>query len=102
MPAFSASTIPFTQYVAPHGRKREVSIEMPADLVGLACRFIEAGGRYEAEVLTATGEVSLTAHLVVDGEPQDVAIEVVPNGPGMKEAVERLVRASLKHVGGCA
>lgn len=45
-----------------------------------------AGFRFKCEILT-TGEVSLT---ITDDEA-DHAIEVVPNGPGTGEAVDRLV-----------
>lgn len=89
--------IPFTQYMRPSGRPKEVSIELPADIEALADRFIDAGGRFEAEVLT-TDEVSLTAVFKDEsGEEGDVEIEVVPNGPGMKEAVARLVARAVKH-----
>jgi hypothetical protein len=86
-------TIPFTQYLRPNGRRRDVEIDRPSDIQALARRFIESGGRYECEHLT-TGEASLTAVKEIDGEEQDIAIEVVPNGPEVPAAVDRLVRAS--------
>lgn len=90
--------IPFTQYVLPHGRRREETIERPADIEALAQKFIDAGGRYECEVLT-TGEVSFTAVFCdEDGDEQDVEIEICANGPAVREAVDALVRKSLNHV----
>ena len=83
--------IPFTQYLRPNGRKTSVSIEMPEDIVGLAFAFIIRGGWFEVEELI-TGHASLTACYVVDGEPQDIAIRVVENGPPVVPAVEALIR----------
>ena len=83
--------IPFTQYLRPDGRKRPVSIEMSEEIESEAQAFIEDGGWFEVEELM-TGHASLTACRVVDDEPQDIAIRVVPNGPGIDTAVEELVR----------
>ncbi len=84
-------SVPFTQYLRPNGRKREISIDLPEEVEALARRFIEGGGWFEVEELT-TGHVSLTACAIVDNEPQDIAIRVVPNGPGVAEAVEAIIR----------
>jgi len=89
--------IPFTQYLRPDGRKKAIDIEMPAPIEHLAFTFINAGGRYEAEELR-TGEVSLTAVYEVDGEDQDIAIELCPNGPEVVTAVEKLVRRSVAYL----
>lgn len=86
--------IPFTQYVLPRGRRHAILIDRPAEVEALSQRFIDAGGKYEAEVLT-TGQVSLTAVLNVDGELQDVAIKISNNGPDVPPAVDDLVRASI-------
>lgn len=82
--------IPFTQYLLPDGRKRQVGVERPPDIEALAERFIASGGWFEAEILT-TGEVSLTACDTIDDEPQDIDIELAPNGPEVPEAVDRLI-----------
>lgn len=84
------SEIPFTQYLLPDGRKRETGIDRPDEVAAKAQRIIDAGHRFEAEVLT-TGDVSLTIHNIADEE--DVAIKVVPNGPGVGEAVDELVKS---------
>lgn len=81
-------TIPFTQYLLPRGERREGGFEVAADVFAKAQTIIDAGHRFEAEILT-TGHVSLTIHNVEAEE--DVAIELVPNGPGVREAVCRLV-----------
>jgi len=85
--------IPFTQYLRPHGEQRAVNIERPPEIEGMARLFIASGGRFEVEELT-TGEASLTA--VKFG--RDVAIEVVPNGPDVPAAVDRLVRTTQAYL----
>lgn len=82
-------SIPFTQYLLPDGRKRPIDIDRSCEIEAIAQQFIASGGSYEAEVLT-TGEVSFTA--CKNGE--DIEIEVCANGPGVGEAVDRLVRRS--------
>ena len=78
--------VTFTQFVLPRGEKREVSIERPQAVADKADRIIAAGLKLECEVLR-TGDVSLT---IADDE-QDLAIKVVPNGPGVPEAVDELI-----------
>ena len=87
--------IPITQYLLPDGRKRQTGIVRPAEIAAQAQRCLEAGMRFEAEVL-GSGHVSLT---VVgedeDGEEGDLAIEVIENGPGVPEAFDRLVQSAV-------
>lgn len=91
-------SIPFTQYLRPDGRKKPISVEMPKEIEESAYRFIEAGGWYEAEVLEG-GIVSLTACFVTEDDgPQDIAIELADNGPGIKESVAKLVYSSVEYV----
>jgi len=87
-------TIPFTQYLRPNRRKRDVEIDRSGEIVKLAEEFIAAGGRYECEELT-TGHPSLTAVHELDGEDQDIAITLCPNGPQVPEAMDELVRKSI-------
>jgi hypothetical protein len=82
--------IPFTQYLRPNGEKRDVAIDRPADIEKLAEEFIARGGYFEAEVLRS-GHVSLTA-CHPDCETIDCVTIVVPNGIGMPEVVDKLVR----------
>ena len=90
-------SIPFTQYLRPDGRKRDVSIDMDEAIEAEAQAFIDSGGWFECEELM-TGHASLTACRVVDDEPQDIAIRVVPNGPGVDRAVEDLVREAVAYI----
>jgi len=60
--------IKFTQYLLPNGERREVEIEVPADIQEQADYLIAAGQKFEAEILR-TGAVSLTC------EPRDEELE---------------------------
>ncbi len=84
-------SIPFTQYLLPHGRKRAEYIDRPTEIEALADAFIKRGGWFECEILT-TGHVSLTACAIVDDEPQDIEMIVCPNGPEIPVRVDELVR----------
>jgi hypothetical protein len=66
-----ATVIPLTQYLRPNGRKTPVSINRTV---------------VSTECLGPPDD---------DGEPRCLAIEVVPNGPEVPEAVDRLVRSAL-------
>lgn len=89
--------ISFTQYLLPDGRRQPISIDRAEDIEALAQRFIAAGGKFEAEVLT-TGVVSLTAAFDVDGEQEDIAIKLCGNGPGVGGAVDELVREAIQYI----
>jgi hypothetical protein len=89
--------IPFTQYLLPNGRKRQEKIDRSPEIEELAERFIKAGGRYECEILT-TGHVSITAVYVVDEEEQDIVIKVCQNGSEVPDAVDYVVRESVKRI----
>lgn len=78
--------IPFTQYVLPDGRAKEVSIERPAEIGLKAMEILARGWRFECEMLT-NGDVSMT----VTDDDEDADIEVVPNGPDVPIAVDRLI-----------
>jgi hypothetical protein len=89
----SVPGVPFTQYLLPNGRTRVIHIDRPPEIETLALEVMERGGRFECEILT-TDEVSVTCVGEVDGEEQDVAIEVCFNGPEVPNAVDRVIRAA--------
>lgn len=84
--------IPFTQFMPPFGEKKPTSITRPPDIEAAAMKLIDAGCRFEAEVLR-TGEVSFEVVGPEDdhGDPRSLAMEVVSNGPDVLSAVDRLV-----------
>lgn len=84
------AAIEFTQYIMPYGRPQPVSIDRPDEIAAKAKAITDEGYRFECEVLS-TGEVSLT----VCDDDGDLDIEVVPNGPSVPEAVDRLITRFL-------
>lgn len=78
--------IPFTQFLRPNGRQIEVTIERPEVIEAKARAIIAAGYRFEVEELM-DGTASFT---ISDGE-DDVAMELVKNGPGVPATVDKLV-----------
>ena len=82
--------VPFTQYIRPHGRTREVTLQCLTEEAFLKSQTILSSGlKFECEILT-TGESSLT---IADREKEeDLAIEVSPAGYGDTcQALENLI-----------
>lgn len=92
-------SIPFTQFMRPDGRRKDETIDRPEHVEKVALSLFERGVRFEAEVLM-DGSVSLEAvgPEDEDGDPTSLAIEVVPNGPGVAEAVDRLVLKASERI----
>lgn len=84
--------IPFTQFLRPEGKPTLTYIDVPLEIELLAVRFIEEGGRFTSELLRDNVTVSLCAEFTIDGELQDIASTLAPNGPPVVEAVHQLVR----------
>lgn len=84
--------IPFTQYLLPDGRTRPIRWECTSHEQEVKARsLLDAGARFEAEMLQ-TGQISLTVEMVGnDGEPHTMAHEICTNDPAVIEAVARLV-----------
>lgn len=80
----------FIQYMRPDGRAKSVTIGRSPEIEDKARALALAGYRLECEVLL-TEEVSLT----VESEEATIAIEVIPNGPGVPDAVDRLICAAF-------
>jgi hypothetical protein len=90
-------TIEFTQFLRPDGRRKKVEIDLDSETEALAKKFVDSGGWFECEVLTDESTVSLTACRNIDGEPDDIVIVLVENGPKVPDAVYDLVRKAIKH-----
>jgi hypothetical protein len=78
----------FTQFVRPDGHPREVSIDRPQEVADKAKEIEDRGYCLESEVLMS-GQVSLT--IFDPDDERDLAIELVPNGPEVPEAVDKLI-----------
>jgi hypothetical protein len=88
-PTGESLNIPFTQYLRPNGRRTTVWFENDdPTLAAKATELQAAGFRFECEHLR-TGHASFT--IVHPSYDCDLAIEVVPNGPPVVEAVQRLI-----------
>lgn len=87
--------IPFTQYLRPDGRTRQVIFSVNGPAAGLAKSIMDRGHRFEAEVLT-TGEVSLTVTDPENEDGADLCIEISPNGPEVPTAVLKLIGRSSR------
>ena len=91
----------FTQYLRPDGRQKKVWITRSAEIVALANRLIGAGYHFDIEELR-DHTVSMTCEPNTTTDDEDdapIAIELVPNGPDVLEAVDRLIRAAAAHAG---
>lgn len=91
----SETAISFTQYLLPDGRTKQVSVNRPADIAAMARELQLRGLKFDVEILT-TGAVSMTVE--DEATEETLAHEVVANGPGMGEAVDRLVRTAYESV----
>jgi hypothetical protein len=78
----------YVQYLRPDGRQVIRSAEAPDELLEKYKAIHDAGCVLAAEVLT-TGHVSLTVEAPDDAG--DFMIEVVPNGPEVPKAWERML-----------
>lgn len=85
--------IPFTQFKRPDGRKVPVTIERPPEVEALAKSIMQAGCRFEIEVLM-TGQISM--EIVRDVPDPDIydsiAREICSNGPAVDTAVDKMIR----------
>jgi hypothetical protein len=75
------------QFMRPNGNKIRESTDIPDELEPIYEALTKANLRFTAEVLR-TGEVSLT----IEGEEGDLCCEVVENGPGVQEALAKMLR----------
>ena len=88
------NSIPFTQYLRPHGDQEAVTIDMEdQELHDKAEALIEADYHFDIEELT-TGMVSMTCER--DTEKDDFHIQLCPNGPEVVDAVRALVENAYK------
>jgi hypothetical protein len=78
--------IKFTQFLMPDGRPTPIFIARPEPIASLADAIVARGYRFEAEMLP-TREISLT----IADDDGDAAIEIVPNGPEVPKAVDRMI-----------
>lgn len=83
--------IPFTQFLMPDARRRQVEIDRPPEIESLALALQDAGHRFEIEMLT-TGEVSMTIEVEVNGEDVTRSHQLCDNGPDVLARIDAMVR----------
>jgi isoaspartyl peptidase/L-asparaginase-like protein (Ntn-hydrolase superfamily) len=87
--------IPFTQYLLPRGRKKQITVTRPPEIEKMAQAIIDAGYWFECEVLH-TGECSFT----ITNDEADHAVQVCQNGPNVPETIDKLVTRFHATLGG--
>ena len=97
------SGIQFTQYMMPDGHKEEMVIDRPPEIEEQAeqLKALDPPAIFEMEMLRDYRTISLTIERDSLGELGDtevLASEMVPNGPEIPEAVDRLVIAAYDAV----
>lgn len=85
--------IEFTQFLLPHGRQVPTTIERPYPIADMAAELVAAGRRLEIEMLR-TGEISMA----VEYGDHTLAIEIVPNGPEVLMAVDKMICEAHRHL----
>lgn len=80
-------SIPFTQYLLPDGRKKEVTIDLEPEVEEKAQKIMASGLVFECEMLSDYATVSLT----ITSDERDEAIKICPNGPQVPDKVKELI-----------
>lgn len=84
--------VPFTQFLLPDGRQKEIEISLDPDVEAKAQDIIAAGYKFEIEILR-TGIISATIADPIQEE--DVAHALMRNGiqvpPGITKMIENFV-----------
>lgn len=78
----------FTQYLAPHGRRQTISIDVNREVEIKAAELVAAGWDFEIEVLVNLGSM---INMDCCDDDEQLASEMCPNGPEVPETVEKLV-----------
>jgi hypothetical protein len=90
-------SIPFTQYLLPDGREKQIAIDRPEDIENLAICLMKSGYHFDAEVL-CTGEVSFTCERDGREDTEVLSIEICQNGPPVLEAIDKMIREASKRM----
>ena len=86
------TTVEFTQFMLPDGRREPTVITLPdpdGELDRAVCDIQDKGAVFECECLRVGNLISLT---ITDPEMGDLFSELVENGPEVPVAVERMIR----------
>ena len=87
--------IKFTQFLLPNGKQSDVNITRGKEVEAIAAELADAGHRFEIEMLSDYSTISITVEIDgPDGEEITRAHELVPNGPGVPPAIDKLMNAA--------
>ena len=75
-----------TQFVRPDGHKRPVSCTIADEFADKVRAMEDAGLRFTAEV------IGPNVAFCIENFEEDLVCEIVPNGPGIIQAVEKMIR----------
>lgn len=90
--------VKFIQYLRPNAETREIYISQPPETTAMADAIRKHGGRLTAEVVEV-GIVSLACEYNHPEEGEtDIVLELVKNGPGMSDGVNRMIRRSWAEI----
>jgi hypothetical protein len=85
----SGHDVPFTQYLMPNGRRENVTLSVDGETYPKARQILDAGYRFEVEMLSDMNTVSAT---IFDPEKEeDVAICLAPNGPEVPARIKAMI-----------
>jgi len=88
--------IPFTQFVLPDGKRKQIEFETEnKEVADLAHALIEKGVKFEIEILT-TGLINVEAMF----NDECIADGLCANGPPVVETVEKMVRRASEVING--
>jgi hypothetical protein len=91
-------SIPFTQFLRPHGRQQHIHIACEPDLEAMAMEIIKRGYVFEIEMLQ-TGQISMEIlKHKPDDDPEVIAGEICVNGPPVVENVAKMVREAFQQI----
>jgi len=75
-----------TQFIRPDGEQRPISCTVSDELSGKIRAMEDAGLRVTAEV------IGPNVSFCIENFEEDLVCEIVPNGPGIVQALEKIVR----------
>lgn len=92
----------FTQFIFPHGRKEEISIEVAPDIEKMAQELVAAGYAFEIECQTAFTYPGAIVYMDCCNAQVELANEACENGPRVPEKVVSLVKKAYQRFKGGA
>lgn len=91
-------SIPFTQFLRPHGKQQRIYIDCEPEIEAMAKDILKHGYEFEIEELQ-TGQISMEIlKHKPDADPEVIAGEICPNGPPVVENVAKMIREAFQQI----